>query len=445
MSGKRKVSGFVMISVLFVGLCFAAFPQLSQSSLVKASSILPDSNAEYADGTIVSTSSFLNVWYDWINVSDTQIINYALYTPTDYDYPVPIANLLGQHLHLADGSEVFVASALDGMEVYRDVNGDGIPQANFTSGESEILYFMYSNMSDGYNMAPIQKFTQNDTVHYQWSLTYENVYTYLQNATSHLGVAVRVKLDHFTLSYDFSVNGNVSNLKTNFDIGKTKDIQTFDAATQSYVNSTEFSFDGLSLSLLYATATYASKPYTTSVNGEPYNSTTTQDLAVEAEAAQVTVDGAKAYDFMFGGEYTLYTEEGSQTQAAQIETYQAKAEAAAIDSLPIKLYGPTVKGISFFTKQLNLTDLFGGSWPNVNTSYNASSLVYRICFPVWDGNQIVHDPVYVGYLGSATIPEFPAAAIAVGLLAATAAVLTTTKAQGWKAAKKTGQLLQGGF
>jgi hypothetical protein len=32
------------------------------------------------------------------------------------------------------------------MEVYRDQNGDGIPQANFTSGDSEILYNMYINV-----------------------------------------------------------------------------------------------------------------------------------------------------------------------------------------------------------------------------------------------------------------------------------------------------------
>jgi hypothetical protein len=217
-----------------------------------------------------------------------------------------------------------------------------------------------------------------------------------------------MKLDHLTLSYDFSVNGNVSNLKTGFDIGRAKDIQVFDPAINDYVNSTDFSLEGLSLSLLYATATYASKPYSTSVNGQPYNSSTTQNSAVDAEIAQVAVGDAKAYDFVFGGDYTLSRGENNETHQANIETHEAKAEAAAISSLPIKIYGPVVRGISFFTDELNLTDLFGGSWPNINTNYNAFSLVYRICFPVWDGLQIVHDPVYVGYVANtAQVPEFP--------------------------------------
>jgi hypothetical protein len=351
-----------------------------------------------------------------------------LYTTPDYDFPVPIASIVGQHLRLADGSDVFVASALDGMEVYRDLNGDGIPQANFTSGESEIIYFMYSNMSDTYSMTPIQKVMHDDTAHYEWSFTYENVYAYLQNATARIGVAVRLKLDHLTLGYDFSLNGNVSSLKTSFDIGKAKDIQVFDPIISDYVNSSQFSFDGLSLSLLYATATYASNPYSTSVNGQPYNSTTTNSSSVDADIAQVAVGEMKAYDFIFGGNYTLNRDESNETHQANIETYEAKAEAAAESSLPIKIYGPVVRGISFFSDELNLAELFGGSWPNVNTNYGASSLVYRICFPVWDGQQIVHDPVYVGYVfGSTVVPEFPTTTIVVVLMVTTVLVLVTAR------------------
>jgi hypothetical protein len=333
-----------------------------------------------------------------------------LYTTPEWNYSVPIANIIGQHLRLADSSEVFVASAIDGMEVYRDLNGDGIPQANFTSGESEILYFMYSNTSETYSMTPIQKVLDNNVTHYKWSFTYGTVGAYLQNVTTHLGVDVRMILDHLTLSYDFSLNGNVSNLKTNFDIGKAGNIEVFDPVALEYVPSSEFSLNGLSLSLLYATATYASKPYSTSVNGQPYNSSTTQSSAVDAEIAQIAVADTKAYDFIFGGNYTL-------NRGEPIEIYEAKAEAAALSSLPIKFFGPVVRGISFFRDELNLTALFGGSWPNINTNYDASSLVYRICFPVWDGLQIVHDPVYVGYVASSeTIPEFPLA-IALSLFA----------------------------
>ena len=425
MVGYHKLfSVSAAITILLVGLCFTALTPFASFKFASAST-LPDGNAEYANGTLVPPHSPLNVWYDWVNVSDTQVINYAMYTTPEWNYSVPIANIIGQHLRVADGSEVFVASALDGMEVYRDLNGDGIPQANFTSGESEILYFMYSNMSESYSMTPIQKVLENNEAHYQWGFTYGNVGAYLQNATTRSGVDVRMILDHLTLSYDFSINGNVSNLKTNFDIGKAKNIEVFNPDTHEYVISQEFSLNGLSLSLLYATATYASKPYSTSVNGQPYNSSTAQNSAVDAEIAQIAVDNTRAYDFIFGGNYTLSRDENNETYPTNIETYEAKAEAAAISSLPIKIIGPIVRGISFFKDELNLSDLFGGSWPDINANYAASSLIYRICFPVWDGMQILHDPLYVGYVSiSTTIPEFqPAIALPVFIAASSIALI----------------------
>ena len=156
-------------------------PQDTQLGFANAS-MLPVDNAEYANGTLTKPYS-LNVWYDWVNVSNTQVIAYAMYTPPDSPYPGPIANIVGQHLHLADGTEVFVASALTKFEVYRDLNGDGIPQANFTSPDNELLYYMYTNMSDKFSMTPIQMVTENSVPHYQWGISYQNVYGYLGYAT----------------------------------------------------------------------------------------------------------------------------------------------------------------------------------------------------------------------------------------------------------------------
>ena len=136
----------------------------------------------------------------------------------------------------------------------------------------------------------------------------------------------------------------------------------------------------------------------------------------------------KAYDFVFGGNYTLLRGGSNETHQVNIETYEAKAEAAPLTSLPFQIYGPPVRQISSFRDELNLTALFGGSWPEFNMAYDASALTYRICFPVWDGMPIQHDPVYVGYVyNNAEIPEFPAA-IAIPILAvATLLVLVLTK------------------
>jgi hypothetical protein len=248
-------------------------------------------------------------------------------------------------------------------------------------------------MSDSYGIIPIQKTMEVDVPHYQWGFTYVNASAYLQNATVSYGVVAKLIFDHITVSYDFSLSGNVSNLKTNFNIGRVASVDVLD--------SSQFSLDGLSLALLYPTSTHASKPYSTYVDGQPYNSTIANDSALNAEVARVAVGNTKAYDFVFGGNYILNRGENN-------ETHQARAEAAALSSIPTEIYGPVVWQTSFFRDELNLNDLFGGSWPDVTIDYNASSLIYRICFPVWDGVQIRHDPVYVGYLFSSTeIPEIP--------------------------------------
>ena len=408
--GNVRFSVFALIAVLLVTLCFAVLTQSTVLSLAKASSTLPVDGVEYTNGTIVPENSPLLIWYDWVNVSGTQVINYAMYTTPDYNYSVPIANLVGQHFRLADGTQVFIASALSELEVYRDVNGDGIPQADFTSGESEILYYMYTNMSDSYSMTPIQKTTIDSVPHYQWSFTYQNAYAYLQNANARVGVIARMFFEHLTLNYDFSVEGNISDLKTSFDIGKVTNLEILDSSQFS-------SFDGLSLALLYATATYTSKPYSTSVNGQPYDSTTA-DSAVSADIAEVKVEDVKAYDFIFGGNYELYRDGVNETYEATIETYEAKAQAVPTAGLPT-IYGPTVRSISFFTDQLNLTDLFGGLWPNVNSNYESSSLIYRICFPVWDGMQIEHDPTFLGYIfTNQEIPEIPMTLVIISIIIA---------------------------
>jgi hypothetical protein len=386
------------IALLLSAMVLALSPASGQLNLSSAPSTIPLADQEYANGTLASNNAPFKVWYTWVNVSNTQVLYYAAYTTPDYPFPVPIANIIGQHFSLDDGTQIFIASALSELEVYRDLNSDGTP-----SGDNEILYYIYSNMSQGYSMTPIQKTIIDSVPHYQWSFTYQNAYAYLQNAQARVGVVARMFFEHLTLNYDFSVNGNVSDLKTSFDIGRVTNLEVLEPSDFS-------SFDGLSLALLYATATYTSKPYSTSVNGQPYDSSTA-DSAVEADVAEVKVEDVKAYDFLFGGNYTLYRDGNTETQAASVETYEAQAQAVAIAGLPT-IYGPTVRSISFFTDYLNLADLFDGSWPSVNSNYESSSLIYRICFPEWDGMQIEHDPTFLGYIyNNQEIPEIPTIAL----------------------------------
>jgi hypothetical protein len=139
------------------------------------------------------------------------------------------------------------------------------------------------------------------------------------------------------------------------------------------------------------------------------------------DVASVAVGVTKAYDFVFGGNYTL--EQGTSN-----ETYETKTEASALSSVPTQLYGSAVWQTSFFTNELNLSDLFGGSWPDFTMNYEESQLIYRLCFPVWNGSQIQCDPVYIGYLFSSTVvPEMPTVILPLAIIAAATLILVFTK------------------
>ncbi|MBT0159132.1 hypothetical protein G4O51_04025 [Candidatus Bathyarchaeota archaeon A05DMB-2] len=161
------------------------------------------------------------------------------------------------------------------------------------------------------------------------------MFTLIQYATSSGRGAIAASLifDHLTVDYDFNINGSVSSLKTSFDIGKVASLTPPEGT---------FSLDGLGLTLLYTTFTSTTKPYSASVNGEPYNSSTVEDSAVDMGIAQVTVGDTKAYDFVFSGNYTLNHETSNETYSASIETYEMKSEAVAASSLPINIYQPAV-------------------------------------------------------------------------------------------------------
>jgi hypothetical protein len=174
-----RVFIFAFVEILLVALCFTVFPQFAMLSSASESSTLPG-DVEFAGGTIANEP--YGAWYGWVNVSGTQVVNYVFYSNVS-SHPTPTVNFVGQRFLLADGTEVFVASAFFEMEVYRDLNGDGFPQVDFSSGGNELVYYMYMNMSDGCSITPIQKTEGGEVPHYLWGFTYDNVYAYLQYAT----------------------------------------------------------------------------------------------------------------------------------------------------------------------------------------------------------------------------------------------------------------------
>ena len=409
---SASLVGLLLVSVLSSVMLFSTQTTLCAEASVSQLTI--DTNSEYANGSI-SISPVVDIWYAWVNVSDTQIIYYVLFSN---EVNSPIINFLGQHFQVENDTEVFVGNTLTLIEVYNDTSGDGIPQANFTSGETEIAYYLLVNSSIGYDITPIQKTLKGEIPHYTWGFRYDTIDGFLLYPEEEPGEgAAKVMIDHLGFNYDFYVVENVSYVKQSFDIGNITDIQPLSGETP-------VSLDGLSLSLLFSTVTLSAKPYTAYVNSEPYNSTIAENPATPTSGGEIAVETIKAYEFLFGDDYNL-------TRGESVETHKVKSEAAATTSVPQGVQSKLSWILAYFEKNLNVSDLFpsaGGIGGEVNLDYNISAFLYRICYPVWDGLLIQHDPTYVAYLFSNTaIPEFPIAMMLPILVITTSLAILSAK------------------
>jgi hypothetical protein len=408
---STSLVGLLLVSVLSSVILFST--QTTLRAEATASQLNIDTNSEYANGTI-TMSSVVKIWYAWVNVSETQVIYYALFSN---EVNSPIVNFLGQHFQVENDTEVFVGNTLTLIEVYNDTNGDGISQANFTSGESEIAYYLLVNSSIGYQPTPIQKILKDEIPHYTWGFKYETIDGFLLYPEQQPGQgAARVIIDYLGFNYDFYVVEDVSYIKKNFDIAEITEIQP--------LSGEQVSLDGLSLSLLFSTITISAKPYTAYVNGQPYNSTTAENPATPTSGGEIAVETIKAYEFLFGEKYNL-------TRGETWEAHEVKSEAAATTSVPQGVLDHLDWELAYFERHLNLSDLFPsavGIEGKVSLDYNVSTFLYRICYPVWDGLPIQHDPTYIAYLFSnIIIPEFPIVMVLPVLVITTSLAILTAK------------------
>jgi len=350
-----------------------------------------DVNAEYANGSIPLYSDsqvICELWYDWVNVNGTQVVFLAYFSKVVNS---PIITFLGQHYRADNETEVFMANTLMLMEAYSDVNGNGIPDT--TDTVSELQYNFLMNSSVGFQITPIEKRLVDGIAHYTWGAKYETIDGHFLYPEDRIidgigtNTAARAMISHVGFSYDYYIKANVSYLKTSFDIGKITELQPPWPGA-----STEITLNGLSLSLFFGTATLSTKPYTVVVNGQSYNSTLVQEAATPNDQTEVRVQNRKAYEFIFGQDYSLFKDSSP-------ETHQSKSAAVSRNSVPSS---PRVS-LTWVLGNLQevLHDLFpriSALPPEINLDYEASTLLYRVCYPAWEGNSIKHDPTYVAYL-----------------------------------------------
>jgi hypothetical protein len=352
-----------------------------------------DAGAEYTSGH--SSSAWGGVWYAWVNVSGTQVIFTALYSEA---YNSPVRVFLGEHYNSAVGQPVLVGNALTMIEVYNDTNHNGILDANYTAGTSELEYYTLVNSSRTFDVSPVQKTDVNGSVHYTWGVTYGGIDAFLVSPDPYSpgyggwSNVTPMDLSEVGLSYDYSIEQNMSFLKTSFNVGNFTILQNTDPAV---------SLEGLSMSLLYTTQAVSPAQYTIVADDKAFNSTLNTPLTAISKA-QINLGNLTTFEFRFRDNYTLYTSTPTE--------HAAKYSACPTDSIDPQLLRENWN-TPFWFAQDNMMEMFpdvGYVGAPFDVNFTTSSFNYRIQYPEWSGNRIEHDPTYVAFMSTQpSVPEFP--------------------------------------
>jgi len=397
---------------------------VSQASLfhsVSGQSASIDLLKEYSSGD-VDVFTYLQAWYTWININGTHTIFLALHSNQAQS---PVSAFVGQGYNTTSGSKVFVANALLAMEVYNDTNANGYLDANYGAGTTELKYLLIMNASQTFTTNPVQKTITSGIAHYSWGVTYGNVQAILIKAASpnygYTGglAASYTSIDHVSFSYDYSLDGNTTYLKTSYDIGSVVLVPPTDPGV---------TLQGLSFSLLHTTLAVASHPLSVVAGVNPYDSQTSTSPSL-VTAAHLTVDNGLTYEFRFRDNYTLVK--------PLPETHPALYVASPSNSLPAGAfngqdYTPLIRVQDYVRNKL---PDFAGLPSTSDLSYGSSRLIYRISYPAWSGSGLKHDPTYVAHFVVSTgstisVPPSPGLLIlilaAVGMLSVFMVVLVVS-------------------
>jgi len=417
---RKNMSVILTAAMVLTALMASGQVRQAHSTIAKQSSSETniDTNAEYSNGTIGSPAEGLCLWYTWINTNNVQTIFLAYQS---HIYNPPIITFLGQHYHAENDTEVFVGNTMNSMEVYNDTNGNGLPDADYSNGNSEILYEFMVNSSVSFVTTPVEKVLRDGQYHYAWGIRYQTIDGFLDTQDYLSGA--RVMIDYMDFSYDFYVQNNVSYLKTNFGIGKVLEttpwLRESTGDNPSSAGNSSFSLDNLSLALFYGTAVVTSKPYVTLVNGNSYNSTTAPPSVQPADQGEIKIEGSKAYAFLFGQDYVLFRDSQQETHHSNSTAISRQSVAGGLQSRSEWIFS-------------DLEDTLSSLFPKISSvqraidlNYSVSSFLYRVCYPAWSGFRLEHDPTYVAYLGGVAVPELspPLTFVIVAALVSTVALI----------------------
>jgi len=369
----NKIGNILMVVVLIMSTISAIKPAVALEY------IEIDTTKEYTSGYLQ------NLWYTWINTTDTQMIFIALH---EEKYNSPIFAFFGQCYNSTANSRIFVGNALSLMEIYNDTNGNGILDANYTAGVSELKYYLAINSSKVFNVASVQKMVTDGIIHYKWGVKYETIdgfLLYLHQDEYGYGwgeIAATLLIDHIGLFFDYSIEQNITRLKTTLQIG---DVTILERANWSVT------IDGLSLSLLYTTQIISPKNYAIIANEELFNSTQNSQSS-SINLAEVRIENITVYEFLFGDNYTLYENPPVQ--------HPTKYSACPTDSVQSQIF-KSMWLSPLWRVETCLQEILpeiGNFITTFSLNHTASNFIYRIDYPQWSGGRIEHDPTYASFI-----------------------------------------------
>ncbi|MFW9832160.1 MAG: DNRLRE domain-containing protein, partial [Candidatus Thorarchaeota archaeon] len=341
-----------------------------------------DTSQEYASGSLENDP----LWFTWINTSGVQLLYIAAIYP-EHNHYFPSFHLIGQHYIADDGVELFIGNMLLVLEVFDDENQNGILDADFNLGEFETVYYLDLNISDVFTPTPVRKFIINDIPHYNWSLRYENVWGFLKfpagRDPTYGDTAGVLWLEYLQTSYDYSLQGSTTYLKTSIEAGPITQIDSF------WENIT---FTNLGLTALYSTILLASSWGSRVLIGDAEYDSHFAVGSTELTNATIAGQTHQYYSMIFNENYTLLTDPPID--------YPATSTAC-----PSTSFNPLVHEIQYREPFNVFRDFLINFLPQISSltlladfSYHDTDLLYRVHYPQWEGHPFRHDPLYKAYI-----------------------------------------------
>ncbi len=336
----------------------------------------------------------ISLWYTWIDTGLSEII-FIAHADTEIDFFCPSVSFVVQHYFAPDGSELLVGHSVLMYELYNDTNGNGLVDADYEQGVTEVEYYFALNFSEGIVPQPVSIDDSDGVRTYRWGVRYVGVTGFLihplQSVDGEYEGAILTAefLEH---SYSYSLIGNTSQLKTTFKLGP---ILTFQAVHPGVA------FEGLSLSALHTTLLFSSASDTgIFVEDSFYDSSISEFDSTPMNKAEISGNQTEFYLMSFADNYTLSTDPPSilpvTVSACPSENVNPRIRR---DHFPFPLW--VLQGfLNAFLPRITDSDL------NLDLDYRTSGLLYRATYPQYDGLSLTHDPTYIAYLSGvpATIP-----------------------------------------